>query len=187
MEQLEQLQHQIEGKLSDRTEGVDIGYWESLLSQLKALTARGRLRDRHQQLLRSKLAQLKAEQLGKAGSEAGPARHKPAAAAPATFVKPVAGPSRGEEEKKEKEEGEREKEKDQEETTSDEEEEEEYEEEEEWGGEIGACISEYNKEGYSPAYTQLEDLPLGTVTCLEEEDLTRREFDQQKAMKGSQV
>jgi hypothetical protein len=185
VEQLEQLQHQIEGKLSDRTEGVDIGYWESLLSQLKAHTARGRLRDRHQQLLRSKLAQLKAEQLGKAGSEAGPARQKPAAAAPAAaFVKPVAGPSRGEEEKKEKEEGE--KEKDQEET-SDEEEEEEYEEEEEWGGEIGACISEYNKEGYSPAYTQLEDLPLGTVTCLEEEDLTRREFDQQKAMKGSQV
>jgi hypothetical protein len=193
VEQLEQLQHQIEGKLSDRTEGVDIGYWESLLSQLKAHTARGRLRDRHQQLLRSKLAQLKAEQLGKAGSEAGPARYKPAAAAtsaPATFVKPVAGPSRGEEEKKkeEKKEEEGEKEKDQEET-SDEEEEEEYaeEEEEEWGGEIGACISEYNKEGYSPAYTQLEDLPLGTVTCLEEEDLTRREFDQQKAMKGSQV
>ncbi len=188
MEQLEQLQHQIEGKLSDRTEGVDIGYWESLLSQLKAHTARGRLRDRHQQLLRSKLAQLKAEQLGKAGSEAGgPARHKPAAAAPATaFVKPVAGPSRGEEEKK-KEEKKEEGEKEKEEETSDEEEEEEYEEEEEWGGEIGACISEYNKEGYSPAYTQLEDLPLGTVTCLEEEDLTRREFDQQKAMKGSQV
>jgi hypothetical protein len=71
VEQLEQLQRQIEGKLSDRTEGVDIGYWESLLSQLKAHTARGRLRDRHQQLLRSKLAQLKAEQLGKAGTGGG--------------------------------------------------------------------------------------------------------------------
>lgn len=32
---------------------------------MQAHTARGRLRDRHQQLLRSKLAQLKAEQLGK--------------------------------------------------------------------------------------------------------------------------
>jgi len=160
---------------------VDIGYWESLLSQLKAHTARGRLRDRHQQLLRSKLAQLKAEQLGKAGSEAGPARQKPtASSAPATFIKPVAGPSKVVEEKKE-EEG------DKKEETSEEEDDEEYEEEEEWGGEIGACISEYNKEGYSPTYTQLEDLPLGTVTCLEEEDLTRREFDQQKALKGSQV
>ena len=34
---------------------------------IKAHTARGRLRDRHQQLLRSKLAQLKAEQFGKTG------------------------------------------------------------------------------------------------------------------------
>ena len=35
VEQLEQLQQQIEVKLQDRTEGVDIGYWESLISQLK--------------------------------------------------------------------------------------------------------------------------------------------------------
>ena len=36
-----------------------------VLFTFKAHTARGRLRDRHQQLLRSKLAQLKAEQFGK--------------------------------------------------------------------------------------------------------------------------
>jgi len=64
VEQLELLQNQIESKLQERAEGLDIGYWESLISQLKAHTARGRLRDRHQQLLRSKLAQLKAEQFG---------------------------------------------------------------------------------------------------------------------------
>uniref|UniRef100_H2YJA4 Splicing factor Cactin n=1 Tax=Ciona savignyi TaxID=51511 RepID=H2YJA4_CIOSA len=43
---------------------VDIGYWESLLSQLKAFLARARLRDRHQALLQDKLHKLKLEQLG---------------------------------------------------------------------------------------------------------------------------
>lgn len=33
--QLEDLQTQIEDKISGKAEGVDIGYWESLLSQLK--------------------------------------------------------------------------------------------------------------------------------------------------------
>ena len=45
-------QAQIEGKLSQKSEGLDISYWESLLSQLKAHTARARLRDKHQQNLR---------------------------------------------------------------------------------------------------------------------------------------
>jgi hypothetical protein len=34
-EQLEGIQKQIESTISQRAEGVDIGYWESLLSQLK--------------------------------------------------------------------------------------------------------------------------------------------------------
>lgn len=54
---------------------MDISYWESLISQLKAHTARGRLRDRHQQLLISKLEQLKAEQFGK--KEEGGSRDSP--------------------------------------------------------------------------------------------------------------
>jgi hypothetical protein len=33
--QLEALQRKIEKKISGKPEGVDIGYWESLLSQLK--------------------------------------------------------------------------------------------------------------------------------------------------------
>lgn len=33
--QLEALQLQIEAKITGKPEGVDIGYWESLLSQLK--------------------------------------------------------------------------------------------------------------------------------------------------------
>ena len=47
VEQLDMLQKSIEQKLKERAEGVDIGYWESLLSQLKAHSARGRLRDKH--------------------------------------------------------------------------------------------------------------------------------------------
>lgn len=66
--QLEALQIQIETKISGKPEGVDIGYWESLLSQLKAHMARARLRDRHQENLRHKLEMLKAQQ-GVAGEE----------------------------------------------------------------------------------------------------------------------
>jgi len=60
--QLEQLQKQIESKISGKTDGVDVAYWESLLSQLKAHMARARLRDRHQDNLRRKLELLKAQQ-----------------------------------------------------------------------------------------------------------------------------
>lgn len=34
--QLEALQLQIQAKITGKPEGVDIGYWESLLSQLKS-------------------------------------------------------------------------------------------------------------------------------------------------------
>ncbi|GBP55435.1 Cactin [Eumeta japonica] len=60
--QLESLREQIERKISGRRDGVDIGYWESLLSQLKAHMARARLRERHQSNLRRKLQLLKEEQ-----------------------------------------------------------------------------------------------------------------------------
>jgi hypothetical protein len=60
--QLNELKAKIEGKLSNKSDGIDIGYWESLLSQLKAHMARARLRDRHQDNLKSKLELLKREQ-----------------------------------------------------------------------------------------------------------------------------
>ncbi|CAH2042765.1 unnamed protein product, partial [Iphiclides podalirius] len=68
--QLEELQTQIEQKISGRHDGVDVGYWESLLSQLKAHMARARLRDRHQLNLRRKLQLLKREQGAEAEAEA---------------------------------------------------------------------------------------------------------------------
>ncbi|CAG9563687.1 unnamed protein product [Danaus chrysippus] len=57
-----QLQAAIEHKMAARTAGLDVHYWESLLSQLKAHMARARLRDRHQNNLRRKLQLLKREQ-----------------------------------------------------------------------------------------------------------------------------
>lgn len=60
--QLLALHDQIMKKITNGEEGIDIGYWESLLSQLKAQMARARLRDRHQENLRRKLFQLKQEQ-----------------------------------------------------------------------------------------------------------------------------
>ena len=80
-EQLSQLQLQIERKLSQRAEGVDVGYWESLLSQLKAHLARARLRDKHSENLRRKLELLKAEQGVK--PESGPNSKQPSAASSA--------------------------------------------------------------------------------------------------------
>lgn len=60
--QLNELKSKIEYKLSCKDDGIDIGYWESLLSQLKAHMARARLRDRHQENLQNKLELLKREQ-----------------------------------------------------------------------------------------------------------------------------
>ncbi|XP_017489132.1 PREDICTED: cactin-like [Rhagoletis zephyria] len=57
--QLNELRTKIENKILSRSDGVDISYWESLLSQLKAHMARARLRDKHHENLRKKLNILK--------------------------------------------------------------------------------------------------------------------------------
>lgn len=62
-QQLEELRTKIEQKIESKCDGVDIGYWESLLSQLKAHMARARLKDKHQENLRAKLELLKQEQM----------------------------------------------------------------------------------------------------------------------------
>lgn len=61
--QLEELRVRFEQKIGGgQQEGVDVGYWESLLSQLKAHMARARLRDRHQENLKKKLQVLRDQQ-----------------------------------------------------------------------------------------------------------------------------
>eukprot|EP00090_Calanus_glacialis_P009333 TRINITY_DN17717_c0_g1_i1.p1 TRINITY_DN17717_c0_g1~~TRINITY_DN17717_c0_g1_i1.p1 ORF type:complete len:739 (+),score=272.19 TRINITY_DN17717_c0_g1_i1:35-2251(+) len=175
VDQLEQLQTSIEVKLKERSEGVDIGYWESLLSQLKAHTARGRLRDRHQENLKSKLAQLKAEQAEKQAevegiegidmeivksrspSAAGSARGSRASSVVSDRGGTGSGSGSG------------------------------AESQDEWEVELNNCLTDFRSGGYSPVYIEMSDLPPGTVTFLEEEDLSKRNFDQSKALQGTKV
>ena len=173
VEQLEMLQTSIETKLKERTEGVDIGYWESLLSQLKAHSARGRLKEKHKENLKNKLAQLKAEQFEKQaeieGIEGLEGVHTTAA------METEAGGSRSRSASRP---GSR---------AGSEASGEEEDEAAQWELDLSHSLSEFRAGCYSPSYILLEDLPPGTVTFLEEEDLARRNFDQQKALQGSKV
>jgi hypothetical protein len=65
--QLIALEQQINSKITSPGSGTDIGYWESLLQQLKAHMARAQLKDKHQAMLRKKLFQLKQEQSDELG------------------------------------------------------------------------------------------------------------------------
>ncbi|XP_040195610.1 cactin-like [Rana temporaria] len=60
--QLQVISQGIESKIKAGGPNLDIGYWESLLQQLRAYMARARLRERHQDILRQKLFKLKQEQ-----------------------------------------------------------------------------------------------------------------------------
>ncbi|KAM4808324.1 splicing factor Cactin [Rhinophrynus dorsalis] len=60
--QLQVISQGIESKIRAGGPNLDIGYWESLLQQLRAYMARARLRERHQDVLRQKLFKLKQEQ-----------------------------------------------------------------------------------------------------------------------------
>ena len=157
-DQLSQLQLQIETKLSQRAEGVDVGYWESLLSQLKAHLARARLRDKHSENLRRKLQLLKAEQGNVSSSEA-----TQDAAGPSSSQASVT--SSAEEEEEEEEEGTMEVAHDI----------------------ISPALEEYGCGNYSPKYITLDDLEPGTIVMTEGEEVAKREIDQDRAKKGSKV
>ncbi|KAM9789254.1 splicing factor Cactin [Neosynchiropus ocellatus] len=60
--QLQALHLNIESKIRAGGSNLDIGYWESLLQQVRVYLARARLRERHQDVLRQKLFKLKQEQ-----------------------------------------------------------------------------------------------------------------------------
>eukprot|EP00079_Xenopus_tropicalis_P013558 XP_002942250.2 PREDICTED: cactin [Xenopus tropicalis] len=60
--QLQAISQGIESRIRTGGPNLDIGYWESLLQQLRAYMARARLRERHQDVLRQKLFKLKQEQ-----------------------------------------------------------------------------------------------------------------------------
>ncbi|XP_056148781.1 splicing factor Cactin [Lampris incognitus] len=60
--QLQAMHSSIEMKIRAGGSNLDIGYWESLLQQVRVYMARARLRERHQEVLRQKLFKLKQEQ-----------------------------------------------------------------------------------------------------------------------------
>ena len=148
-DQLAQLQIQIETKLSARAEGIDVGYWESLLSQLKAHLARARLRDKHSENLRRKLELLKAEQ----GVQA-----------------PVSDQEDKDSDSKIKSE-----------QVSEDEEMTEAE------NILNPALDEYKSGNYSPAYLTPDDLDAATFIMTETEDVSKRNIDQARALKGSRV
>nr|XP_033194946.1 cactin [Bombus vancouverensis nearcticus] len=153
--QLEALQLQIEAKITGKPEGVDIGYWESLLSQLKAHMARARLRDRHQENLRKKLEVLIAEQ-GVARTENETESSQPVDEQPEKQEEQAAN------------------------TVTEKSEESQSDDDQETNNAADDLLSEsfceYETGGYSPKYIPYSQLEPGTLVTLEEDDNQRLEY-----------
>lgn len=164
--QLAALQKQIESKINSKSDGIDIGYWESLLSQLKAHMARARLRDRHQESLRRKLQVLKAEQAATV-PETADETSKHSVESVESKEDSQAGPSR--------------------EVTEDSQSEEEINEEVA-NDMLNECFTAYQTGGYSPKLLTADEIEPGTIVVTEEDDLNRLEFARlQVTDKGKKV
>ncbi|KAL1517385.1 hypothetical protein ABEB36_001154 [Hypothenemus hampei] len=147
--QLEALQKQIETKISGKADGIDIGYWESLLSQLKAFMARARLRDRHQESLKRKLEVLKAEQAVSLPEGSSEKIYEEIKSEPVTTISQSSA----------------------EESQSDEE-----TNEDAANAILNECFAAYQNGGYSPKLLIPEELEPGTIVVTEEDDNKRLEF-----------
>ncbi|RXM91315.1 Cactin [Acipenser ruthenus] len=195
--QLQALHQNIEGKIRGGGSNLDIGYWESLMQQVKVYMARARLRERHQDVLRQKLYKLKQEQ----GVESEPLfpivkqePHSPqsqscsdgeSAEVPGTSSSTRGqegegaggeGPSEGQGENQQEGQGENQEEKQDEGQGENQE-----EKPAEGQGEavlteedlIQQSLDDYDSGRYSPSLLQNSDLPLDTHLVEPEEDLTR--------------
>ncbi|KAF2884248.1 hypothetical protein ILUMI_21940 [Ignelater luminosus] len=161
--QLKALQSQIDKKIHGKADGIDIGYWESLSSQLKAHMARARLRDRHQENLRRKLQVLKAEQ-AVAASNTDNNEPEPAPASTSTNTQVVtleSEPQPGGSKMSEEE-------------TTNSDKEMEYEDPE--VALLNECFASYENGNYSPRFLSPEELEPGTIVVNEEDELKRLEF-----------
>ncbi|XP_055682934.1 splicing factor Cactin [Lutzomyia longipalpis] len=156
--QLEELKRKIEGKISGQSDGVDVGYWESLLSQLKAHMARSRLRDRHQENLKHKLELLRQEQSQMVEDEI--KKEPPDSPQPGTSQQ-QGGTSSIES------------------TGSDEETSRDATEAE---GIVEEALNLYIKGNYSPPYIRDEDLEPGTIVISGEDDLEKLEYLRNQAI-----
>ncbi|KYN27253.1 PREDICTED: cactin isoform X1 [Trachymyrmex cornetzi] len=160
--QLEALQLQIQAKITGKPEGVDIGYWESLLSQLKAHMARARLRDRHQENLRKKLEVLIAEQ-GVARTE-NESEGSQAQENESTVRQDEPSSSTAVEKNENSHSDD-----DQEETSA-------------ADDLLSESFREYETGGYSPTYIPYSQLEPGTLVTQEDEDNQRLEYARQQVL-----
>jgi hypothetical protein len=158
LEQLLNLEENIKHKIQYET-GIDINYWESLLSQLKAHMARARLKERHQQVLKSKLENLKKQQ-GIAVVK--PVVEKREAEDTDMFDKRIQDRIRKEEENYKVKQAARSM---------------KFNEEDQQSkmDQITKSIREYELGNYSPKLLNEEDLPLDVLILTQEEDNTRLE------------
>ncbi|KAL6256325.1 hypothetical protein P5V15_012442 [Pogonomyrmex californicus] len=160
--QLEALQLQIQAKITGKPEGVDIGYWESLLSQLKAHMARARLRDRHQENLRKKLEVLIAEQgVARAENEAEGSQTQESES---TIKQDEPSTSTAVEKNEDSQSDD-----DQEETNA-------------ADDLLSESFREYEAGGYSPIYIPYSQLEPGTLVTQEDEDNQRLEYARQQVL-----
>ncbi|CAL8345638.1 unnamed protein product [Merluccius merluccius] len=186
--QLQAMNLNIESKIRAGGSNLDIGYWESLLQQVRVFMARARLRERHQDVLRQKLFKLKQEQ----GVESEPLfpiikeepeEEEEAAAADAAAEEPddddeeeagTSGEGRKRDaagEKADAKEGEGEKEEGEEEKEKEGEEKDEAVLTEE--DLIQQSQAEYDSGRYSPTLLTTSELPLDTHTITPDEDAHR--------------
>ncbi|XP_028048151.1 cactin [Monomorium pharaonis] len=161
--QLEALQLQIQAKITGKPEGVDIGYWESLLSQLKAHMARARLRDRHQENLRKKLEVLIAEQ-GVARAENEATEGSQAQESESTMRQDEPSSSTAVEKNEDSHSND-----DQEEINA-------------ANDLLSESFREYEAGGYSPTYVPYSQLEPGTLVTQEDEDNQRLEYARQQVL-----
>ncbi|KAK6643576.1 hypothetical protein RUM43_005086 [Polyplax serrata] len=161
--QLKALQQQIETKILCKTDGIDIGYWESLLSQLKAHMARARLRDRHQDNLRHKLEMLKAEQgvSGAAICQTDEENDNDDDDLSRERSKKIITDTESQSDSDDSEKQNAENEKNEQDIAND---------------MLGECFADYESGAYSPSYLNQSDLEPGTLVTAEEDDMQRLEF-----------
>ncbi|XP_042862870.1 cactin-like isoform X2 [Penaeus japonicus] len=190
--ELNKLQLTIEAKLSGPTTGLDVGYWESLLSQLKAHQARARLRERHRDNLKKKLEMLKAEQ-GVKEEEEGEEGNMPIDTEDSEDSEDSSDeePRREVRVKEEVEEDENQSENEEDENKEEKKQETE-EEKEEWDSgcegdsAIHSAISLYNAGRYSPRLIKEKKLEPGTVVVDEAEDMQRVLWARQRVVSAGQ-
>lgn len=160
------LKAKVEQKIASRQEGIDISYWETLHSHIKAEIARARLRDRHAVNLRQKLEILKAQQgLMSSLAATDDSSQVSVKSEPAEIEERAPERSASIENEEQQEDGEDEEQEDHDQVEQD---------------MLQPCIEAYEAGCYSPVYLEQSQLEPGQFIFTEEDDWARLEFSRSK-------